>query len=62
MIPYLKGLPMIAAAAVAGLTAVVAFPLPNKLWIMAAAAAGIAAGFAVEEILETLKKKRGDAA
>ena len=58
-IPYLRGLPMTAAAAVAGVTALLAFALPNKLWIMAAAAAGIAAGLAVEGAMNVFKKRLG---
>lgn len=44
VIPYLKSRPMWVAVVIAGVVAGVAYPLPNKLGLMAAAIAGITAG------------------
>lgn len=47
-IPYLKTRPMVATVVVAGITALVARPLPHQLGLMGAAIAGIATGMMVE--------------
>jgi predicted branched-subunit amino acid permease len=48
VIPALKSRPMLAAALVAGIVAVLAYPLPNKLGLMAAALSGVIAGLVLE--------------
>ena len=48
LVPYLRSLPMTAAAAAAGTVALAAGGLPNKLGLILAAAAGIAAGFGAD--------------
>jgi hydrogenase/urease accessory protein HupE len=48
VVPYLKNRPMLAAVIVSGLVAVLAYPLPNKLGLILAAVAGIAAGIGTE--------------
>lgn len=48
VVPYLKNRPMLAAVIVSGLVAVLAYPLPNKLGLIVAAGAGIAAGIVSE--------------
>jgi 4-azaleucine resistance transporter AzlC len=48
VIPYLKNRPMWATTIVAGVVALVAYPLPHKLGLILAAVAGIAAGIMVE--------------
>ena len=48
VIPYLKNRPMWATTVVAGVVALVAYPLPHKLGLILAALAGIAAGVIVE--------------
>ena len=48
--PHVKGRPTLAAMAVAGLTAVVAHPLPNKLWLVLAALTGVVAGLLAETL------------
>lgn len=51
VIPYLKTRPMGLAVAVSGLVALFADPLPHKLGLMAAAIAGVEAGFYSERLL-----------
>ncbi len=51
VIPYLKTKPMAIAALVAGAVALIAYPLPHKLGLMAAAIAGIGAGVFSERTL-----------
>jgi len=58
-VPYLRNLPMVAAASCAGIAALLCFPLPNKLWIVTAAAVGIAAGLAVEAAAKAARGGRG---
>lgn len=48
VVPSLKKRPFVAAALVAGITAVLTFSLPYKLGLMLSALAGIAAGVALE--------------
>lgn len=50
VVPYLKNRPMLAAVIVSGLVAVLAYPLPNKLGLIVAAGAGIAAGIVTENL------------
>jgi 4-azaleucine resistance transporter AzlC len=50
VIPYLKDRPMVAAVIVSGVAAVLTYPMPNKLGLMVAALAGIAAGIALETL------------
>ena len=50
VIPYLKNRPMWATTIVAGLVALVAYPLPHKLGLILAALAGIVAGVIVEAL------------
>jgi predicted branched-subunit amino acid permease len=57
LVPYLRNLPMLSAAAVAGGAALLAYGLPNKLGLILAAAAGIAAGFGTD-LLSGLKPGR----
>ncbi len=54
LIPHVKGRPTLAAMAVAGLTAVAAHRLPNNLWLLLAALAGVAAGVWAERIWPSL--------
>ncbi len=55
VIPYLKNRPMWATTIVAGVVALLAYPLPHKLGLILAALAGIAAGVVVE-IFSTKEK------
>lgn len=48
LIPMIKNRPILASVLVASVTAVIAYPLPNSLWIMVAAIAGVIAGVLVE--------------
>ncbi len=48
LVPLIKSRPVLAAVVVAGVVAVIANPLPNKLGLMFAALAGVAAGVIVE--------------
>ena len=48
LVPMLKNRPMLAAAVVAGVVAVLTYPQPNKVYLILAALAGIAAGVIVE--------------
>jgi 4-azaleucine resistance transporter AzlC len=48
VIPYLKNRPMVAAVVVAGVTALLAHPMPNQMGLMIATLAGIIAGVLVE--------------
>ncbi|MCC7448840.1 MAG: AzlC family ABC transporter permease [Anaerolineae bacterium] len=48
VVPLVKNRPMLVSVIVAGLTAVITNPLPNKLGLMIAALAGVAAGFISE--------------
>ena len=50
VVPYLKNKPMLAAVIVSGVVAVLANPLPNKLGLILAAVAGIAAGIVAENL------------
>ena len=52
-IPFLRGMPMLAAAASAGATAVLAHGLPLRLGLVLAAAVGIVAGMVSEKFLKT---------
>ena len=56
VIPYLKDRPMVATVVVAGGAALLANPMPNKLGLIVAALAGIAAGIVVEN-LSTRRKE-----
>ncbi len=51
-VPFLRGRPMIAAAAGAGATAVLAHGLPLRLGLALAALVGIAAGLAAERLMK----------
>jgi 4-azaleucine resistance transporter AzlC len=53
VIPYLKNRPMVAATVVAGVVALLAYPLPHKLGLIIAAVVGIGTGV----IIETLSEK-----
>ena len=48
VVPLIVNRPMLACAVVAGVTAVITNPLPNKIGLIIAAAAGIAAGVWIE--------------
>ena len=50
VVPIIANRPMLVCALVAGVTAVLTYPLPNKLGLMIAAVAGIAAGMIAESI------------
>jgi predicted branched-subunit amino acid permease len=50
VVPYLKNRPMLAAVVVSGVVAVLAYPMPNKLGLIAAAVAGIVAGMVAESV------------
>jgi 4-azaleucine resistance transporter AzlC len=60
LVPYLRSLPMAAAAAAAGLVSVAAYGLPNKLWLILAAAAGILAGLLVDRAISFGQPAGGD--
>jgi 4-azaleucine resistance transporter AzlC len=57
LIPQLKNRALLASAIVAAVTAVIAYPLPNKLYLIVAAVAGIAAGVLVESLSPAEKVK-----
>lgn len=59
VVPYLKSRPMAATALVAGVVAVLAHPLPNKLGLILAALAGIGAGWIVERIQTAQRPREG---
>ncbi len=48
LVPLMKSRPVVTAVVVAGIVAVIANPLPNKLGLMVAALAGVAAGVIIE--------------
>jgi predicted branched-subunit amino acid permease len=48
VVPMVKGRPGLVAVLVAGIVALIAHPLPNKLGLMIAALAGVAAGLIAE--------------
>ena len=48
LVPLLKNRPTLAAVVVAGVVAVLTFPMPNKIGLIIAALAGVAAGMIVE--------------
>ncbi len=50
VIPYLKSKPMVVTVIVSGIVAVLTYTMPNKMGLMLAALAGIAAGFGSEVI------------
>jgi 4-azaleucine resistance transporter AzlC len=50
LIPQVKSRALLASAVVAAVTAVAAYPLPNKLYLIVAAVLGIAAGMLVESL------------
>lgn len=50
IVPLVKSRAMLVCVVVAGLTAVLANPLPNKLGLMIAALVGVAAGFVTESL------------
>jgi 4-azaleucine resistance transporter AzlC len=52
---FVRNKPTVAAAAVAGLTALAAHGLPNQLWLLLAAVLGIAAGVITEMLLPAEK-------
>lgn len=52
IVPYLKSKPMVIAVVAAGLVALLAASLPNKLGLMAAAFAGIGAGMVSENAIK----------
>lgn len=54
-IPQVKDRAALAAVVVGGLTAVLAQPLPNQLWLIVAALAGVIAGMVVETLNKTPK-------
>lgn len=56
VVPMLKTRPMLLSAAAAGITALIANPLPNKLGLIVAALVGVAVGIIAES---ALKKERG---
>jgi len=51
LVPYLRNLPMISASAVAGMVALLSYGLPNKIGLVLAASAGIAAGYGMDLLL-----------
>lgn len=51
VVPLLVNRPMVVCALVAGVTALLAYPLPNKMGLMVAAIAGIAAGIFMETVI-----------
>jgi len=51
LVPYLRNLPMISASAVAGMVALLSYGLPNKIGLVLAAGAGIAAGYGMDLLL-----------
>lgn len=51
LVPLLKSRPVLATVVVAGVTAVLVNPLPNKLGLIVAALAGVAAGVIFEALL-----------
>jgi branched chain amino acid efflux pump len=58
VVPLIRNRPMLICAIVAGVTGVLANGLPNRLGLMVAALAGIAAGIVVEQWLPTQKRKQ----
>ncbi len=50
VVPLVKNRPVLVSVVVAGVTAVIANPLPNKLGLMIAALLGVAAGFVTESL------------
>jgi 4-azaleucine resistance transporter AzlC len=50
LIPQIKNRALLASSVVAGVTAVIAYPLPNQAYLIAAAVLGIAAGVLVESL------------
>lgn len=48
LVPLVKNRPVLAAVVAAGVTAVITFPMPNKIGLILAALAGVAAGVVVE--------------
>jgi predicted branched-subunit amino acid permease len=52
---FVRNKPTVAAAAVAGLSALAAHGLPNQLWLLLSAVLGIAAGVIVEMLLPAEK-------
>jgi 4-azaleucine resistance transporter AzlC len=56
VVPLLLTRPMLLSALVAGVTATLAYPLPNRLGLMIAALAGISAGL----LAETLRKSQAE--
>ncbi len=58
VVPLVINRPMLACALAAGVTALITYPLPNNLYLMAAAIVGIAAGVIVERM--TFKRKFHD--
>jgi 4-azaleucine resistance transporter AzlC len=57
LVPQLKNRPMLLAAVVAGVSAVLFYGLPNKMGLMVAALSGIAAGILAEHIVESQRHK-----
>ena len=59
LVPYLRSLPMVSAAAAAGAVSLAAYGMPNKMGLITAAAAGIAAGFGADLLSGTRIGSRG---
>ncbi len=57
LIPLMKNRALMASSVVAAVTAVIAYPLPNKLYLIIAAMLGIAAGVLVESLSPQEKLK-----
>jgi len=57
VVPLIVNRPMLVCALVSGLTALLTNPLPNKIGLIIAAVAGIAAGIIVETFQPTVKEK-----
>jgi 4-azaleucine resistance transporter AzlC len=55
LIPLIKNRPVLVSVVVASVTTVIAYPLPNKLYLMAAALLGILAGVVTEVYFSTPK-------
>jgi 4-azaleucine resistance transporter AzlC len=50
LVPLVKNRPVLAAVVVAGIVAVIAYPLPNNIGLLIAALAGVAAGVIAESL------------
>jgi 4-azaleucine resistance transporter AzlC len=57
VVPLVINRPMLVCALVSGITALITFPMPNKIGLIIAAAAGIIAGYVVESMQAASTKK-----